>query len=112
MEYKSEAKYVRTSPRKLREVLALIKKQPLKQMLVNLEFMDRKAASILLKALKSAITNVENNSSVAVDKLKLTKIAINGGSSFKRWRAVSRGRTHPYKKRTSHIKIILEEVKS
>lgn len=107
VEYKSEAKYLRIGPRKLREVADVVKKQSLPEMLVNLQHIDKKGSNLLLKALKSAIANVENNSSLTLDKLRLKKIAINEGPSFKRWRPVSRGRAHPFKRRTAHIEIVL-----
>jgi len=40
--------------------------------------------------------------------LKIKTIEINAGPIMKRGRAVSKGRSHSIKKRTSHIKIVLE----
>jgi large subunit ribosomal protein L22 len=40
------------------------------------------------------------------------EIQINEGPSFKRWRAGSRGRIKPYKRRTSHIRVVLEAKES
>lgn len=108
MEYKSEAKYLRVSPRKLREVADVVRDQPLEKMLISLETIQKRAAQHLLKALKSAVANVENKEKQP-ENLKLKLLEINKGPVFKRWRPVSRGAAHPYTRKTSHIRIILTD---
>ena len=109
MEYKTEIKYVRMSPRKMREVADMIRRLSLTDALVSLKHTNKKAAGILQKALKSAIKDAENNHKSSIGTLYLKSIEVNGGPTFKRWRPVSRGMAHPYLKRTSHIKIILTD---
>jgi large subunit ribosomal protein L22 len=41
--------------------------------------------------------------------LIIKSIDVNEGAFLKRYRPSTRGRIHPYKKRTSHIRIVLEE---
>ena len=41
-------------------------------------------------------------------KLRIKTIETGKGPSFKRWNPVSRGMAHSIKKRTSHIKVVLE----
>ena len=107
MEYKAEIKYLRISPRKLREVVNMVKKRPLAKMLIDLKFVEKKAARLLLKALESAVANAVNNFTVPQERLELKEMVVNEGPSFKRWRAASRGRAHPYRRPTSHIRIVL-----
>ena len=61
MDIKAEAKYLRISPRKLRLVAETVKKMPLEMATANLTLMNKKGASLLLKLLKSAISNAKNN---------------------------------------------------
>jgi hypothetical protein len=46
------------------------------------------------------------------DDLKLDNIIVNDGPQYKRMRAVSRGRGHEIKKRTSHIVVTLSTVEA
>lgn len=102
-------KYLLISPQKIREVARVIKGLDLEAALAQLEFFPKRASRPLLTALKSAIANAANNFKLERDKLKIETIEIGEGPRLKRWRAVSRGTAHQYKKRTSHIKIILTE---
>tara|TARA_Y100000310_G_C20023765_1_gene508627 strand:- start:144 stop:410 length:267 start_codon:yes stop_codon:yes gene_type:complete len=87
----------------------MIKKQPLSEIITMLEFTNKRASNVLIKAFKSAIANTKNNHSTSNKNLKLKMLEINEGAVLKRWRPVSRGSAHPYKKRMSHIKIILTD---
>ena len=109
MEIKAESKYIRISPRKLQLVAKEVKDLSLKEALENLALLRKKAAKPLLKTLKSAIANAAHNFKLKEEDLKIKSIEVLKGPIFKRWRPVSRGRVHPYQKRTSHIKVILEE---
>lgn len=109
MDIKAESKYVRVSPRKLKLVADSIKGLPLKGALETLAFLKKKATQPLIKILKSATASAVHNFKLKEEDLKIRSIEILKGPMMKRWRPVSRGRTHQYFKRTSHIKITLEE---
>lgn len=109
MEIKAESKYVRISPRKAQLVARAIKGLSLKEALESLSFIRKKAAKPIFKTLKSAIANATHNLKLKEENLRIRSIEILKGPVFKRWRPVSRGRAHPYLKRTSHIKVVLEE---
>lgn len=111
MEIKAESNYIRISPRKLQLVVEAIKGRPLDEVLDVLASIRKRAARPLLKTLKSAVANATNNFKLKEENLAIKSVQVLKGRMLKRWRAVSRGRTHPYKKRTSHIKVILEETK-
>jgi large subunit ribosomal protein L22 len=104
---KAEQKYIRMTPRKLRLVTDAIKKLTPQQAIENLPFLRKRASGPILKTLKQAVANAQNNLKIPVDDLKFAKIEILEGPTYKRWRAVSRGRAHSIFKRTSHIRIIL-----
>lgn len=104
------SKFVRVSPRKVRLLAEVVKSFSPAEALVRLGFLKKAGAKELAQTLKSALANAENNLKIAKESLKIKKIEIGGGPFLKRFRAVARGAAHQYKRRTSHIKIILEEV--
>jgi len=110
MEVIAYSKYIRISPRKLRLVADAVRYLPLTEALLALENIDKKGAKPLLDTFKQAIGNAVNNFHLVSENLKIKEIQIGAGPSQKRWRAVSRGRAHKIIKRTSHIKVVLEEV--
>lgn len=109
MEIIAESKYIRISPRKLALVAKAMRGLSPQVALGKLQFITKSAALPLAKTIKSALANAQNNTKLEIENFKIKRLEILTGSSFKRWRPVSRGRAHPYKKRTSHIKVILEE---
>lgn len=108
MEIIAESKNIRISPRKLILVAKAVRGLSPQEVLNKLQFITKSAAQPLAKTIKSAIANAKNNAKIKGEDLKIKKMEILNGSSYKRWRPVSRGRAHPYKRRTSHIRIILE----
>jgi len=108
VEIKAEAKYIRTSPRKVRLVVETIKNLSPQRALDYLKFINKRAAKPLSKLIQSAIANAKNNLGLKPEDLKFKEIQVGEGPTLKRWRAISRGRAHPIMKRASHIKVILE----
>lgn len=108
MEIIAESKYVRISPRKASLVVKTLRGLSPQEALDKLPFINKSAASPLAKLIKSAIANAQNNAKLKVEGLRIKRLEVLTGSSFKRWRPISRGRAHPYQKRTSHLKVILE----
>lgn len=108
MQVRAYQKYVRTSPRKLRLAADAVKKFPAKKALTHLQFMNKRAAVVLAKVLKQAISNAVNNHNLVEENLEIKQLEIEKGPTLKRWQPVSRGRAHSILKRMSHIKIILE----
>ena len=53
-----------------------------------------------------------NEEKIDLEKLTIKSIEIFEGKSLKRFHPSTRGRVHPYKKRSSHIKIVLTDDKS
>lgn len=114
MEYQATTKYVRVSTRKVRLVADSVRKLTPTAALSALSQMVKSAAEPLIKTIASAISNAKQKGA-AEDALRFKTIEIMGGPAMKRWHAVSRGQAHSFKKRMTHIRIILEdnnEVKS
>jgi len=111
MEAITTQKYVRTTPRKLRLVVGMIRSLTPKQAIEMLPYTQKRASEPLLKAIKTAVANAKNKGA-QVDDLVFKEIQITEGPRLKRGRAVSRGMWHPVVKRTSHIRVVVEAKKT
>lgn len=109
MEVKAKTRYARISPSKLRMPIDKVKGKPVEEALNILKFMQVKAAGIIAKTLKSAVSNAEHNNELDVDNLKVKNIFVDQGPSMKRFRPRARGRASRILKRTSHVTVIVEE---
>lgn len=108
MEYQATSKYIRTSTRKLRLVADLVRSLSPADALVQLAHMPKEAAGSMAKVLASAIANATQKQ-VKEDTLKFKIIEVMGGPVMKRFHAVSRGQAHAYKKRMTHVRIVLSD---
>lgn len=111
MEFIAKSESVKISPRKLRLIADLIRKTTLEKTLITLETLQKRGSLEILKTLKSAISNAAHNNKISKDNLLIESIQIGGGPALKRFRPSTRGRVHPYKRRSSHIRIVLKERK-
>jgi large subunit ribosomal protein L22 len=109
MEVQALTKYVRLSPKKLRQVTRVIQGRPAMEALDLLLIIPRKSARLVRKTLASAVANAENNHRLSSKDLVVKRALAEPGSMIKRMRAVSRGSGHPIHKHTSHIRIILSD---
>lgn len=66
------------------------------------------AAKDLIKALETVLANVRQTGK-DVTSISFKKIEINESTKMRRFRAGTRGRAKPYKKRMAHIKIVLSD---
>lgn len=108
MEVATIQKYIHTSPRKLRLVLGLVRRTEPVRALDILRVTPKAAAKQLEKALEVALANAKEQG-LDASKLTFKKIEINESTKMRRFRAGTRGRVKPYKKRMSHIKIVLSD---
>lgn len=109
MQVKAVAKYVRISPAKVCKVARAIKGKPVEDALNLLSFMPQRSAKILVKVIRSAVANADQEPDVDVDNLSISSIAVDHGPSLKRFRPRAMGRATRILKRTSHITIELAE---
>jgi large subunit ribosomal protein L22 len=108
MEYRATAKYVHTSTRKVRLVADSIRSVTPLKALELLSVTPKQAAKPISKVISAAIANAKGKGAKP-EALSFKQIEIMGGPAMKRWHAVSRGMAHAYKKRMTHIRVILEE---
>lgn len=73
-------------------------------------FVTSKASRVLSDNIKIAESNAVNNLKLNKNALVIKTIEIGKGPFLKRWQAVSRGMAHQIKKRTTHVKVVLEEI--
>ncbi len=107
---RAQVKYTRVSAYKAREVLDLIRGEPVARALEILEFAERDVAHVILKCLESAIANAEHNDQIPADELYVSACFADEGPTLKRWRPRARGRATRIRKRTCHITIIVSRL--
>ena len=109
MEARAVSKHLRISPQKARIVGDMIRGKRVEEALMILDFVPRKAARLISKTLRSVIANAENTQRVDVDRLYVTRIAVDEGVTLKRFLPRAHGRATPLKKRSSHVTIVVDE---
>ena len=107
MEVMATLRYARLSAQKGRLVADQLRGLPVERALNLLAFDTKKAAEIFKKVLESAIANAEHNEGADVDELKVMKVYVDEGPSYKRVRARAKGRANRVLKRTSHITVVV-----
>ena len=106
---KAYAKYLRISPRKVKIVADLIRGKSLAQATGILLTTPKAASEPLLKLLKSAASNAENNHQMDPEKLYVSQVFACPGPIIKRMMPRAQGRAYRINKRTSHITIAVAE---
>ena len=105
------ARYVRISSRKVKTVIDLIRGKQVAEAKAILMTTPKAATEPVIKLLNSAIANAENNKDLAADMLYVAEAFADMGPTLKRFRPHAQGRASRIRKRTSHITIILDQVK-
>ena len=108
-EAKVVLKNLRISPQKLNLVLRMIRRQKADVAISKLQFSKKRISKDVEKALKSVISNAENNHSLDIDKLYVKEAFVGKGIVMKRFHARARGRGARILKPFSHLTIILYE---
>ena len=109
MEAKAYLNYVRISPRKVCIVLDLIRGKDVKLAKAILEHTPKAACEPLLKLLKSAVANAENNHDADASKLYVAACSVSQGPTLKRISPRAQGRALIVDKKTARITLVLEE---
>lgn len=108
MEATTIQKYLHTSPRKLRLVSDMVRKMEPDRALDVLRLTPKMAAQDLIKALQTVLASAKQKG-MDTKKTFFKSLEINESTKMRRFRAGTRGRVKPYKKRMSHIKIVLSD---
>ena len=98
-------RYVRITPRKCNQVLALIRGQAVEQAQTVLQFTPKNGARIVQKVLKSAVANALHEGKVRIEDLYVKQAVVGAGPTLKRWLPRAQGRATPLLKRMSHVSL-------
>lgn len=109
MDAKATLSSVRISTRKVRLVADAIRNMPVKKALATLLLTEKRSSGVLAKLIKSAVANAVNNAKLTEDKLVIATLIVNEGAFLKRFKPSTRGRIHPFKKRSSHVTVVVKE---
>tara|TARA_B100001179_G_C18591950_1_gene405134 strand:+ start:763 stop:1092 length:330 start_codon:yes stop_codon:yes gene_type:complete len=104
---KASVKNYRQSPRKVRLVADLVRGKKVSQAMTELDFLPKRASSVMNKLIASAIANAENNFKVSPDNLVISEVSVDQGVTLKRYRPRARGVAKRINKRTSNITLSL-----
>ena len=106
---RAELKYARISPRKVQIICDMIRGKDTELAKALMENTPKMGCEYMLKLLKSACANAENNFEMDPEKLYVKTAYANGGPILKRGRPRAQGRMYRINKRTSHITICVAE---
>jgi len=100
---------VRSSPRKINNLLKNIRGMKADLAIRDLTFAKQRIASEIKKTVQSAIANAENNNQYDIDNLYVKEAYVGKSIVLKRFRARAKGRASGIKKPYSNLTIILSE---
>jgi len=101
--------YARIPVQKACFVLDAIRGKDVAEAEAILLYNPRYASSVILKLLKSAVANAENNLGMNADNLYIAECRADNGPIMKRIQPRARGRAYRILKRECHLTIILDE---
>ncbi len=109
LEFEVSVKKLPITPRKLRLVADMARGKEVSEALNKLQFLNKKGAKFVFKAIKSGIANAKNQTGLEEEDLKVEYISVDEASNkyAKRYKFVSRGRIARIVKRKSHLNLIL-----
>ena len=109
MEAKAYLKFLRMSPRKVKLLCDLIRGKDVATAPAYIMQTPKAASEPVLKLLKSAVANAENNHGMDPTKLYVSTAVANPGSTLKRGMPRAQGRFNRILKRTTHLTIGVSE---
>ncbi len=108
-EAKAILRHARISPRKVKIVLDLIRGKDVEMAMAILKNTNKSASEYLIKLLKSAVANAENNFSLDASKLYVSECYVCPGPTLKRMMPRAKGSANRILKRTSHVTLAVKE---
>ena len=100
---------LRISPRKVRLVARAVRGMDAVAAKYQLDYIIKKSSRPLSRLIDSALSNAHNNFGLVKDNLFIKDIVVNEGPKLKRFRPKGFGMASPIEKKTSRIKLVLEE---
>ncbi len=106
---RADLNFLPQSAQKVRLVIDTVRGKSANEALETLRFVNRRAGEPVLKLLKSAVADAEENFGVSRDDLYIAQIYANEAPTRKWRRFGARGRFKPILRRQAHITIVLRE---
>ena len=103
---------LRSSPRKINDILRSIRGKKADIAIKNLQFSEKRVSKEISKTIKSAVANAENNNQLDIDNLFIKEAYVGKGMVMKRFRPRARGKAGEIKKPFSNLTIIVIEKKN
>ena len=104
---KSSVRLLSISPRKLQLVADLVKNMTPQNAILQMKFCRKKASLFVLNALKTAISNAENNYNIRIENLLISNISVGKARCMRRFRARAKGRSSRVNKFLANLYISL-----
>ncbi len=109
MESTANVRYARISPRKVDQILMLVRGKSVAQALTVLRFVTKSARPLVEKTLQSAMSNAGRNQNP--ETWYVSRAWVGLGPVFKRMRAHAMGRGATIRHRTAHMTIVVSDQK-
>jgi large subunit ribosomal protein L22 len=109
-EAQAVARLLRISPQKLNLVAQMIRGKKANVAVADLTFSQKRIAGQVLKTLRSAIANAENNHSLDIDNLVVAQATVGRGLVMGRFHARGRGKAAAIERPFSHLTIVVRQV--
>ncbi|MBP6889181.1 MAG: 50S ribosomal protein L22 [Candidatus Moranbacteria bacterium] len=109
MKVHASLKNLRIAPRKVRLVSHTIVGLSVTAALIQLSKQLKRSSDPMLDLLKSAIANAKNNFGLDENNLYVAQVCVGDGLRIKRFEPRAFGRSMPILKRSTNVKVILEE---
>jgi large subunit ribosomal protein L22 len=112
MEAKAIAKYIRMSPRKVRQVVDMVRGKPVEEAINLLHFTPKRASDPVEKLLRSALANAmnhEDSSKLDPEDLYIKAITVDQGPTMRRYNPGPMGRASIIRKRFCHISVVVSD---
>ena len=103
-------KNLKISTQKLNLVAAMIRGKKVDKAINDLQFSRKRIAQDVLKTLKSAIANAENNHNLDIDELYVNEAYVGKNLVLKRWKPRARGRVGRIKKPFSQLTVVVKQL--
>ena len=103
----AKGRFIRISPMKMRQLIALIRGKDVVTSLAILSHTNKGSTKFVTKVLNSAVSNAKQKG-LGEQQLYVSRITANHAGAWKRYRAASFGRATPILRRTTHLTIELD----
>ena len=105
-------KNLKVSSQKLNLVASIIRGKKVDKAINDLQFSRKRIAQDVLKTLKSAIANAENNHNLDIDELYVNEAYVGKNLVLKRWKPRARGRVGRIHKPFSQLTVVVKQLEN